>query len=122
MKISLLFAGLLLMMNLAFAQEKNKKTSFEVKGNCEMCKARIEKASLKVKGVKYASWDIPSHYLSLIIDERKCSEIDVKKAVAAVGHDTDVVKATDEAYQQLDPCCQYRHGDGGHKEYAPGHH
>lgn len=113
MKIVLIVAGFLTLMG-ATAQDKNKKTSFEVMGNCQMCKTRIEKATIKVKGVKYAHWDIPSKQLSLIMDERKCSEMEVKKAVAAVGHDTDSVTATDEAYRQLDPCCRYREGDGGH--------
>lgn len=44
-----------------------------------MCKARIEKASLKVKGVKYVNWDIPSKQLTLILDENKCSPLDVKR-------------------------------------------
>jgi len=46
-----------------FAQEKNKKLTMEVDGKCDMCKTRIEKAALGVKGVKYAMWDIPSHEL-----------------------------------------------------------
>lgn len=90
------------------AQEKNKKISFEVDGVCLMCKARIEKAAVQTKGVKYASWDVSSHQLSLIMDERKCSEIQVKEAIAAVGHDTDEVKADDEVYENLMTCCLYR--------------
>ena len=35
-------------------QKKNTKISFEVNGNCEMCKKRIEKAAFSVKGVKMA--------------------------------------------------------------------
>ena len=45
---------------------KKDRASIEVLGNCEMCKMRIEKAAFSVKGVKYASWDIPSGQLSLI--------------------------------------------------------
>jgi hypothetical protein len=33
--------------------------------------------------------------------------LDVKKAVAKVGHDTDEVKATDEEYDNLHGCCKY---------------
>jgi hypothetical protein len=43
----------------------------------------------------------------LIINEEKCSLIDVKKAIAKVGHDTDEVKATDEDYEKLHGCCMY---------------
>lgn len=91
------------------AQEKNKnaKYAFEVNGNCEQCKKRIEKAAFSVNGVKSASWDENSQQLSVIINENKCSETDVKKAVAKVGHDTQGIKATDEDYQNLHHCCQY---------------
>ena len=58
-------------VTIGLGQEKNKKMAFEVDGKCEMCKMRIEKAALGVKGVKYAAWDIPSHQLSVIMDERK---------------------------------------------------
>jgi len=99
---------MMILTTVSFAQEKNKKMSFEVDGKCEMCKARIEKAVLGVKGVKYALWDIPSHELSLIIDERKTDPMKIKTALVAVGHDTNELKATDEAYDSVHPCCNYR--------------
>ncbi len=104
--------GLLLMLVsfTAQAQEKkikNAKYSIEVNGNCEMCKKRIEKAAFSVSGVKSAEWHIDDHQLHLIINEEKCSLIEIKKALAKVGHDTDEVKATDEDYQKLHGCCMY---------------
>ena len=102
---------MMLLMTVSFAQEKNKKMSFEVDGKCEMCKARIEKAALGVKGVKYALWDIPSHELSLIIDERRTDPMKIKTALVGVGHDTKELKATDEAYDSVHPCCKYRDDD-----------
>ncbi len=86
---------------------KNASYTFEVKGNCEMCKKRIENAAFTVKGVKNAVWDIAKNELQIIINEQKCSVTDVKKAVAKVGHDTDEVKATDEEYNKLHGCCIY---------------
>ena len=97
-----------LSVTLVTAQEKNKKLNFEVDGKCDMCKTRIEKAALNVKGVKYASWDIPSHQLSVIIDERKTDPMKIKTAIVAVGHDTKELKASDEAYDKVHPCCKYR--------------
>jgi len=102
---------MMILTTVSFAQEKNKKMSFEVDGKCEMCKARIEKAALGVKGVKYALWDIPSHELSLIIDERKIDPMKIKTALVAVGHDTKELKATDDAYDSVHPCCKYRDDD-----------
>lgn len=94
----------------AFSQEsknKNAKYTTEVNGNCEQCQKRIQKAAYSVPGVKSASWDIETHKLSVIINEEKCSLMDVKKAVAKVGHDTDSVKSTKEDYDNLHSCCQY---------------
>ena len=90
------------------AQDKNKKISFEVDGVCEMCKKRIEKAAVGVKGVKYAVWDMQSHELSLIYDERKTDPMQIKTAIVLVGHDTKELKASEEAYNKVHPCCRYR--------------
>jgi len=108
MKKVVLTIVMALLTGVTFAQEKNKKMTMEVDGKCGMCKERIEKAALNVKGVKYASWDIPSHQLSLIIDERKTDPMKIKTALVGVGHDTKELKATEEAYDGIHPCCKYR--------------
>jgi copper chaperone CopZ len=108
---NILFGMLLLMVTFsAQAQEqknKNAKFTTEVNGSCELCKKRIEKAAFSVSGVKSAVWDIDTHQLNLILNEEKTTLLDVKKAVAKVGHDTDDVKATDEEYDNLHGCCKY---------------
>lgn len=88
-------------------KNKNAKYNIEVNGNCEQCKKRIEKAAFSVSGVKSADWHIDDHTLHLIINEEKCTLLDVKKAVAKVGHDTEEVKTTDEVYEKLHSCCKY---------------
>lgn len=95
----------------ANAQEqpnKNRKVDIEVNGVCEMCKKRIEKAAFSVKGVKSAIWHVEDQDLHLIIDETKCTVLDVEKAVAKVGHDTKNIKATEEQYAKIHGCCKYR--------------
>lgn len=94
-------------------KNKNAKVAFEVDGICGMCKKRIEKACLKTKGVKFASWNVETHQLSLILDERKTSITTVQKSVLAVGHDVIIDKktklvATNEAYNSVHGCCKYR--------------
>ena len=98
----------LLTGTLAFAQKKNAKVSFDVDGVCMMCKKRIEKAALSTKGVKFANWNVKSHQLSLVIDERKTSVKTIQKNIAAAGHDTKEIKASEEAYNALHGCCKYR--------------
>jgi len=88
-------------------KSKNAKYEFDVNGNCEMCKKRIDKAAFSVSGVKSASWNVETHGMTIIINEEKCTAIDVKKAIAKVGHDTDEIKATEEDYNNLHGCCVY---------------
>ena len=92
-----------------FSQEnnKNQKASFEVLGVCGMCKNRIEKATYKVKGVKYSNWDIPSNKISLIYNATVTTIEDIRKAIAHAGHDNGKFLATDEAYNNLHRCCKY---------------
>lgn len=92
----------------SYAQNKNAKATIDVDGVCMMCKVRIEKATIKIKGVKSAIWNVETHELSLIFDERKTNLKAIQSGIAAVGHDTKEIKATDEAYNSLDPCCMYR--------------
>ena len=120
MKMRILILACILVSVAGLAQDKNKKMTFEVDGVCVMCKMRIEKAALGVTGVKYASWDIPTHQLSLVMDERKTDAMKIKSAIAAAGHDTKELKATQEAYDKVAPCCKYRdikeHDSIDHKE------
>lgn len=88
-------------------KNKNAKYNIEVNGNCEMCKKRIEKAAFSVKGVKSAEWHIDDHTLHIILNEEKTSVMDVKKAIAKVGHDAGDVKSTEEDYNKLHGCCMY---------------
>lgn len=98
----------LLMASVTFAQNKNARTSLEVDGVCLMCKKRIEKASLNTKGVKSAIWNVETHELKLIFDERKTNLETISESIAGVGHDTKTLKATEEAYNTVHPCCKYR--------------
>lgn len=99
----LLFTG-----TFAFAQDKNAKATLEVDGVCGMCKTRIEKACLKTKGVKSAVWSVETHKLNLIFNEGKTDLATIRKNITAVGHDTKELKAEEEAYNKLHPCCKYR--------------
>ena len=88
-------------------KKKNAKAEVEVKGNCEMCKKRIEKAAYSVSGVKSAVWHSDDQMLHLILNEEKCSAIEVEKVIAKAGHDTKNAKASDAEYSSLHACCQY---------------
>lgn len=97
----------LLITPVVLSSQNSKKVSFEVTGNCEMCKKRIEKSALSVKGVKTATWDIPSNLISIIYDPNKIPLQKIQTAIALVGHDTPLAKAPDKSYNELPLCCIY---------------
>lgn len=101
--LTLLFTGLT-----TFAQNKVAKGALEVDGVCMMCKSRIEKACLTSKGVKSANWDVKTHELKVIYDDRKTDLKVISQTVANAGHDTKLIEASDEAYAKVHPCCKYR--------------
>jgi len=107
--IILIIAIILTGFSVQAQDKKNKNANYvtTVKGNCEQCQKRIQKAAYSVAGVKMASWNIETHQLNLIINEEKTTVLLVKKAIAKVGHDSDEVKATTEDYNNLHHCCLY---------------
>ena len=88
----------------SYAQQSptnNDEASLEVLGNCGICKKRIEKAAFSVKGVKYASWDIPSGQLRLIYNGKKTNLDVIEMQIAGSGHDTENHETTLETYNLL---------------------
>jgi copper chaperone CopZ len=103
-----LLAASLLMLSSGNAQEsKVVEAAFKVSGNCNICKARIEKA-LKIKEVKFARWDPKSKLATVAYLSPAVSLDSLQHRVAAVGHDTEKFKAPDAVYQDLPECCLYR--------------
>ena len=93
---------------LSTAVAKTVKTTFEVKGNCDMCQKRIEKAAKSVKGVTSARWSKQSGQLSLVYDNKQTSPEKVQQVLATAGHDTGAFKADKKVYDKLPACCKYR--------------
>ena len=104
LKIFLLTFSLLCASTLAFTQKKAE--SFQVAGECGMCKKTIEKAA-KNAGASYALWNVRSKELTVKYETSASNSAKIQKAVADAGYDTPDYKASDEAYNKLHACCQY---------------
>ncbi|MDN4012517.1 TonB-dependent receptor [Chryseobacterium gambrini] len=83
-----------------------KENEFYVKGNCESCKARIEKAA-KDAGADSAEWDAERQIVTLNFDSNKTSSDKILKKIAEVGHDNEKYKSSDNTYKNLPSCCLY---------------
>jgi mercuric ion binding protein len=81
--------------------------TFKVWGNCEMCKARIEKAA-KEEGVSSADWNIETKILTVSFDPAKTNLGAIEKKIADVGHDNEKYRADDKVYNALPECCKYK--------------
>ncbi len=88
-------------------KDKNAKYTVEVNGNCNQCKKRIEKTAYSISGVKFASWNVETHQLNLIINQEKTSIDKVSAAILKAGHDVEKSKATQTDYDNLHACCKY---------------
>ena len=103
-----LFCGALIALLNIQATEKVIETSFWVAANCEHCKDRIE-ASVDVKGVKFAEFDLETKLLTIAYKKEVININQIHQLLAAAGHDTKKVKATDDAYNKITKdCCKYR--------------
>jgi hypothetical protein len=87
-------------------QASIKTESFQVSGNCDMCKERIEKAA-KDEGAKSASWDSKTKMLTVTYDPSKTSKDGLSRKIASAGHDTEKFRAPDDVYAKLPGCCHY---------------
>jgi periplasmic mercuric ion binding protein len=91
--------------NFSFAQ-KAKTETLKVSGECGMCKKKIEKAA-KDAGASYALWNVDTKILTVKYNSVSTNTAKIQQKIAGVGYDTPDFKATDEAYNKLDACCQY---------------
>lgn len=93
-----------------FAQQAssgNQTASFNVSGNCESCKKRIETAALKTKGVQTATWNADTQQITISYDSTKTSPQQVGERIAKVGHDNQYGTAISGDYSKLPACCKY---------------
>ena len=81
--------------------------AIKVNGVCYMCKHRIESALKKTPGIWSANWNIESKTLLVQYSRTKINPDKIQQLVAAVGHDTEKVKASDVVYNALPDCCHY---------------
>ena len=92
----------------AFAQKpKWEKENFQVSGNCDMCKTKIEKAATGVEGVKTARWNVVNKKMKVKFNSAITNTEKIQQAIAIIGYDTEKHKAKYEVYNNLHHCCQY---------------
>ena len=97
--LSLLFSSII------FAQTISTAT-FMVKGDCGMCKERIETTAIK-NGANSARWSAENQQLTVEYDTAKTNPDELLKKIAEAGHDNEKFSASAEIYNSLPSCCHY---------------
>ena len=112
---NLIFVVFALFFGANISAQKKVDVTFDVGGVCGMCEERIEKA-YDVKGIVIADYDLESHKLHVVYKTKHFPDIlDVHRLATDVGHDTDLMKASDEVYAKIHACCKYRVETETHK-------
>lgn len=106
--MKLLYKSLLIIVlfaaNFIFAQ--NVTHAVLVKGECGMCKERIETTAKKA-GAKTANWSASTKILNVEFNESETNLDTVLKKIADAGHDNERYSTTQETYNNLPDCCHY---------------
>ncbi|HIK66761.1 MAG TPA: hypothetical protein EYF95_02185 [Flavobacteriales bacterium] len=112
---NLIFVVFSLLLVTNISAQKKVDVTFEVGGVCGMCEERIEKA-YDVKGIVIADYDLETHQLHVVYKTKHFPDIlDVHRLATSVGHDTDLIKASEEVYAKIHECCKYRSEKETHK-------
>ncbi|WP_394660276.1 TonB-dependent receptor domain-containing protein [uncultured Chryseobacterium sp.] len=103
--ISRIILGIFLVSAPFISAQNLLKHSFTVKGNCNMCKERIESTAKKA-GAKTAVYSVDLQTLTIETDNAVSADGILKK-VADAGHDNERFKTTESSYEALPDCCHY---------------
>lgn len=105
-KILVVITVLLSSIN-TYAQINNAKTeTVYIYGECDMCKATIEKAG-NSKNIAQVEWDVDTKKAVINYDAQKTSREEILKRIALAGYDSEDFLAPADVYMKLPECCQY---------------
>lgn len=102
----LILITLLALSITACTTKPNAHAAFYVRGNCEMCQERIDKAALAISGVNEAEWSEETSMLKVGYDSTRVSSLEIEKVIAATGHSTEHILMDSTAHKALPECCQ----------------
>ncbi|MDF2453557.1 MAG: cation-transporting ATPase [Bacteroidota bacterium] len=111
--------GLLAVIVLSFAvfscgTGSFKDESFYVRGNCEMCKDRLESGVKTLTGVAQAKYNIKDEVLKVTYDTTLTNRAVIEKQCANLGHGTQAYPMNEEKHDALPECCKVSHNGGKH--------
>lgn len=110
---SLVLACMGIFQNVYATTAHYETATFNVSGNCDMCKAKIESALKASTAVQSATWDASTKVVTVVYNPHATSVDQLQQLVADSGYDTEKIKASPTAYKALPKCCQYNNESKG---------
>jgi len=83
-----------------------KEESFYVRGNCDMCKERIELGVKELKGVQTALYNVEKESINVVYDSTLITRMAIEEKCADLGHSTELVHKNEKHHAELPECCQ----------------
>lgn len=77
-----------------------------VRGNCDMCKDRIETHVKRINGVKSAIWNADNEELKVSFDSTLTNQDAIEAICAKVGHATKTKISEGKVIDELPDCCR----------------
>jgi outer membrane receptor for ferrienterochelin and colicins len=93
-------------LNSSSSNSSLETKSIKVRGNCGMCKTRIENA-VKTFPSASGTWNIATKVLEVQFDPKQTNFNSIMKKIAEVGHDNELYLTDDSVYKSLPGCCLY---------------
>lgn len=112
-----LFGSLLIFMAVSCGSSINKQSTFYVRGNCDMCKERIESTASSIKGVGFVAYDVDKEEIKVGYDSSLVKEIEIEEVIAKTGHATVHVAMDSINHSKLPECCKV-HASGETMEHS----
>ncbi|MDB5272625.1 MAG: cation-transporting ATPase [Chitinophagaceae bacterium] len=91
-----------------------KDESFYVRGNCNMCKDRLESGVKNISGVAQAKYNVKEESLKVTYDTTKTNRTTIEEQCAELGHGTKAHPMNEKNHEQLPECCKVSHNAGKH--------
>jgi periplasmic mercuric ion binding protein len=91
-----------------------KEESFYVRGNCSMCKKRIESDVKKITGVAEVRYAVEGEQLKVTYDTTLATRTTIEQHCAALGHATEVHPMNKKNHDALPECCKVSTQEGKH--------
>lgn len=102
-KISAIIITMMILgTGIAFA--KTEEIKIKTSTECDMCKARVQKALSFEKGIKDIDVNYEKKEITVVYNPKKTTPEKIRTAISKAGYDADDVKADPKAYEKLPNC------------------